>query len=303
MDALETLAKLAETGTPPNGECTLRMSVGLEKTIRRFEEETLRFAEQGGAELRFVFAPYGRGKTHLLWALREVAMGKRFVTAYVDCNSGHSPFESPQKTYHMIANAMLPSPGKPVREEELKKGVDAVIEYAVQSVGSVEAKSRLLGVYRDQRLAADFRNLAAAYAKLVLIGDQRGSLGGELKALMRADPSYRVRVSDLYKSHKWLPRPIGKLVRRNAAAWVRSLGMLPTCLGLPGLVVFFDETEQTLSLQEDVQKEPPSPPGEFEKFGRPHRTWVLSRVHHLLRRCRGASRSCQKRTGCLASEA
>ena len=86
-----------------------------EKTVKRFKEETLRFAEQGGAELRFVYAPYGRGKTHLLWALREVAMEKGFVTAYVDCNSGHSPFESPQKTYHMIANTMLPPWGRPKR--------------------------------------------------------------------------------------------------------------------------------------------------------------------------------------------
>ena len=110
------------------------------------------------------------------------------------------------------------------------------------------------GMYRDQRLAVDFRNLAAAYGRLVLSGDQRGSLGGELKALLRADLSYRVKVSDLYRSHKWLPRPIGKLVRRNAAAWVRSIGTLPTCLGLPGLVVLFDETEQTLSLQKMSKK-------------------------------------------------
>jgi len=79
-------------------------------------------------------------------------------------------------------------------------------------------------------------------------------LAADLKALLRADLSYRVKVSDLYRSHKWLPRPIGKLARRNAAAWVRSLGTLPTSLGFPGLAVFFDETEQTLSLQRMSKK-------------------------------------------------
>jgi hypothetical protein len=228
------------------------MSVGLEKTVKRFEEEALRFAEQGGAELRFVFAPYGRGKTHLLWALREVAMRKGFVTAYVDCNSGHSPFESSQKTYHMIANSMLPPQAD--GDGVWKTGVDAVIERSILSVRNDDAKKKILGLRGDQRLAADFRNLAAAYGSLIFIGEQRSPLGTDLKALLRADLSYRVKVSDLYRSHKWLPRPIGKLVRRNAAGWMRSLATLPASLGFPGLSVFFDETEQTLSLQKMSKK-------------------------------------------------
>ena len=41
-----------------------------------------------------------------------------------------------------------------------------------------------------------------------------------------------------------LPRPLGKLVNRNAGQWVRSIVSLPRALGYPGLVILFDETEK-----------------------------------------------------------
>lgn len=247
MNPLDILAKLAESGTPPDRESALGMSVGLEKAIKRFEDETLPFAAEGGAELRFVFAPYGRGKTHLLWALQEVARTKGFVTAYIDCNSGQSPFASAQKTYQIIANNMLP-PGQEIGVQAIM-GSDAVIHEAILSTGDAGAKQKYYDIYRDARLACDFRNLVAAYGRLVLSGKEREQLGTGLRALLRADSSYPIRVSDIYRDEKWLPRPIGKLVRRNAAAWVRSLSSLPIALGYPGFVLFFDETEQTLSLQ------------------------------------------------------
>ena len=247
MDALDILSKLAESGTPPDRVSALLISVGLEKTISRFENETLPFVAEGGAELRFVYAPYGRGKTHLLLTLQEVARRRGFVTAYIDCNTGQSPFASPQKTYQMVARCMVPTDQNTLLP--IKSGVDAVIEEAILSLDSASGKKKYQTVYRDPRLVCDFRNLVASYCRLAHLGDYRDNSFQELRALLRADSAYQIRVSDLYRAQKWLPRPIGKLVRRNAAAWVRSLCSLPTALGYPGLVVFFDETEQTLSLQ------------------------------------------------------
>jgi hypothetical protein len=252
VDALEILARLAGSGTPQDGESALIMSVGLDKTINRFENETLAFASAGGAELRFVFAPYGRGKTHFLWTLQEIAKKRGFVTAYLDCNSGHSPFASPQNTYQMIAANMTP-PGRQM-SSPVGTGADAVIEQAIILTEGRTSTQKLERVYRDTRMTCDFRNLAAAYGKVVSLGSHRDDIGAKLRALIRADPSYRIKVSELYRDQRWLPRPIGKLVRRNAAAWVRSLASLPIALGYPGLAIFFDETEQTLSLQSMSRK-------------------------------------------------
>jgi hypothetical protein len=246
LEPREVLAKLAESGTPPDAESALHISVGLDQTIKRFRDEALPFVDDGGAELQFVFAPYGRGKTHFLRSLQESARQAGFVTAYIDCRTGQSPFASLQETYRIVANNLLP-PGNGSGAKG-RMGADAVLEEAVLSVSHDTALARIQTVYRDGHLSSGFRNLAAAYARTAHQGQKGERLGEELRALLRSDFSTRVRVNDLYRENTWLPRPIGKLARRNAAAWVRSLACLPKTLGYPGLVILFDETEQTHSL-------------------------------------------------------
>jgi hypothetical protein len=246
MSPEEVIAKLSSTGTPPDSESTLKFSVGLKGAISLFEEETLPFIADGGSELKFVYAPYGRGKTHFLRTLQLVAQKNGFVTSYVDCNEGQAPFASIGDTYRSVANNLLP-PG-PANGVSVKRGPDAIIEDAVGSCELRDGKRRVRRVFKDPNLAADFRNLAAAYGQKVLQRKELGSPGLELRALLKSDMSYRVKVSDLYRTDNRLPRPIGKLSRRNAAAWLRSLASLPSSLEYPGLAVFFDETEQTLSL-------------------------------------------------------
>ncbi len=241
----EIIARLASTGTPPNHESILNLSVGLEKTIHIFKTETIPFIKDGGSELRFVYAPYGRGKTHLLRTLQLVASKMGLVTAFVDCNWGQAPFATLSDTYRAIANNLLPT--KQSKEFIARLGVDAVIEEAVSSCDFETGKRRVKTVFKDPHLSCEFRNLAAAYGKLILQERHSESPGVELQSLLRSNVSSRVRVSDLYRMDSKLPRPIGKLARRNAAAWLRSIASLPVSLGYPGLAIFFDETEQNLS--------------------------------------------------------
>jgi len=50
MNAREILARLAESGTPPDGPSALRLAVGLEDSLSRLETETLPYLRAGGAE-------------------------------------------------------------------------------------------------------------------------------------------------------------------------------------------------------------------------------------------------------------
>lgn len=247
MEPREILARLAEFGTPPDPASALRLSVGLDQTIKRFRDETLSFVADGGAELQFVFAPYGRGKTHLLRTLQEIARQQGFATAYVDCRSGQAPFASLQETYRVVAGNLVPAGNAFVLSH--RSGPEAIIEEAMISVTAERARQRVADLARDSHLGTDYRNLASAYCRAIIQEQHRTTLGSDLRALLRADQSTRVRVNDLYRSHSWLPRPIGKLGRRNAPSWLRSLGSLPMSLGYPGLVILFDETEQAHSIQ------------------------------------------------------
>ena len=238
---VELLAHLAELGTPPDdGDAVLRVSAGLHETLGRIEQETLPFIASGGGEIQFVFGPYGRGKTHFLKALAQWATDRDCVTAYVDTQR---PFESLMGTYRAIAGAMTP-PG--VRRFFANAGIARTIEARfgrMQWAGQQAVIGRLKA---DRSLTPEFRNLALAYCTEAVAGGGDEELADRLEALLAATPTYRVTLGTLYRDYPKLPRPLGKLASRNAAAWLRSALSLPQVLGYNGLVVLFDETEAAL---------------------------------------------------------
>lgn len=248
METTDVLARLAEAGTPPEPESALQISVGLDDTIARFRNETLPFIARGGAELQFVFAPYGRGKTHFLRTLQEVARREGFATSYVDCRSNQAPFESLRDTYRVIAGNLRPAGS--ARGLSHRSGLEAILEESLAlRVGADDACRKIAAVQHASYLATDFRNLVVWYGRNVL-SNVDTLLEQNLGALLRSDMSTRCRITDLYERYPLLPRPLGKLGRRNAASWLRSLGSLPQALGYPGLVILFDETERMQSLHE-----------------------------------------------------
>jgi hypothetical protein len=236
MDAFEVLARLAEHGTPPEGDIALRMSVGLEDILHRFKDETLPFISGGGAEIRFCYGPYGRGKTHFLKSIQAQARNCGFVTAYVDCRAEQAPFASLSETYRMVAARAVP----PGNDDGV--GVEAVIRGSLDRRGNTGSLIR--AVRREDRLELGFRNLVIAYLQ-ALVAQEKFELLKALGAFLSAMASYRFPVNDLYRMYPNLPKPLGKLSARNATLWIRSLAALPAALNYPGFVILFDETEKS----------------------------------------------------------
>ena len=102
-------------------------------------------------------------------------------------------------------------------------------------------------VKSNKALVLEFRNLVRAYADAVA-DDSDEDLADRLRALLSATPTYRVTLGELYREYRRLRllKPLGKLAKRNAAAWLRALLSLPHVLGYPGLIVAFDETEMAV---------------------------------------------------------
>ena len=238
---LELLAHLAALGTPPDdGAAVLQVSAGLRDSLERVERETLPFIAAGGGEIQFVFGPYGRGKTHFLKALAQWASERGCVTAYVDCQR---PFESLVETYRAIALGMTP-PG--IHKFFATTGITRTIEARFTGLDPTEQRAVIARLKADRALSPDFRNLAVAYCTEAVTDGGDEDLTDRLEALLANTPTFRVTMGALYREHPQLPRPLGKLVRRNAAAWLRSVLSLPQVLGYNGLVVLFDETETAL---------------------------------------------------------
>ena len=240
MDPLKLLAHLASAGTPPDdGESVLRISAGLSESLARAERETLTFAASGGGDLQFIVGSYGRGKTHYLKAVLQRARKQGFVTAYVNCDSGRSPFQSLEETYRAIASNMAPPAGA--------GGVGNTVEALYVTRDTAERRMLIERVKSNKALVLEFRNLVRAYADAVADYSDE-DLADRLKALLSATPTYRVTLGELYQEYRRLRRlkPLGKLAKRNAAAWLRALLSLPHVLGYPGLIVAFDETEMAV---------------------------------------------------------
>ena len=238
---LELLAHLAALGTPPDdGAAVLRVSAGLQDSLKRIERETLPFIAAGGGEIQFVFGPYGRGKTHFLKALAQRASECGCVTAYVDCQR---PFESLVETYRAIAAGMTP-PG--THRFFATTGITKTIEARFTDLDAIEQRRVIGRLKADRALSPDFRNLAVAYCTEAVAGGGSEDLADRLEALLANTLTFRVTLGTLYREHPQLPRPLGKLARRNAAVWLRSALSLPQVLGYNGLVVLFDETEAAL---------------------------------------------------------
>ena len=240
-EPLKLLAHLAETGTPPDdGESVLRVSAGLSESLQRLKEETFPFVASGGGDLQFVFGSYGRGKTHYLKALSQWARQEGFVTSYVNCQESQSPFKSLVETYRVIADNMTP-PERLVAGNI--GGITAVIEAKYVNKPLIEQSALIESLKVNRAIVPEFRNVVRSYVGA--LGND-ADLAEQLKALLTAAPTYRVTLGDLYRKHRSLPKPLGKLGRRNAAAWLRALLSLPHALGYRGLLVLFDETETAL---------------------------------------------------------
>ncbi len=241
VDPLELLAHLAELGTPPDdGAAVLRVSAGLSESLDRIKRETLPVIAAGGGEIQFIFGPYGRGKTHFLKAMAQWASEFGCVTAYVD---SQRPFESLVETYRAIAAGMTP-PG--THRFFAATGITKTIEARFTGLDAIKQREVIARLKADRALSPDFRNLAVAYCTEAVAGGGDEDLADRLEALLASTPTFRVTLGTLYREHPQLPRPLGKLVRRNAAVWLRSVLSLPQVLGYNGLVVLFDETEAAL---------------------------------------------------------
>lgn len=240
----DILHRLAQYGTLDDPEVAAHLSTGLTAFLARWKEEVLPFVAAGGAELRFIEGPNGRGKTHFLQTLEVSAQREGFVTSRVECGMQHKPFASLQDTYRAVVTAI----SAPTRTNN---GADSGMGLA-WLLGQLSAQ-QLAAFQQASRGNPGFRNLVIAYANRAQTGQVRDPVSADLRALIERDPNRHVTFTDLFQNARQmgvsLHRPIGRLGKRNASVWLRSLLALPRQLGFKGLVVLFDETGADLSIR------------------------------------------------------
>ena len=267
----------------------IRVSAGLQQTLERFARETLPFIAAGGrrpaVRLR---SPTGAGRRT---SSRPFRSGRRRTDSSPPMSTVTTTrvrSRSWRRRTARIAGRMA-SPGESdTRPFFGVSGIGRVIEASF--VGRDDAGRRELveRVRTDRALAADFRNLVLAYCTEAVLGGGDEELCERLEALLAATPTYGVTLGELYRAYQDLPRPLGKLGRRNAVIWLRALLSLPRVLGYAGLVVLFDETETALSRGSPAPA--PEALGARKNVHRPHGDRGVSGLRRVLRGRRGVHR-------------
>ena len=243
------IQSVAGSGQPPEYGFQF-FSVGLEAITETIENEYLNFSiKNGGSSFKLVIGGYGSGKTHFLYTIRELAWDKKYATSHVVLTPEETPFHKLEAVYRAIVNNLQP----PLTPEELLSGSEVGIEaFIIRWFNTVIETHRKLG-FKDQELnkavEAWLKNNIKSFestsftqaiknAFLSLLNDQDEDFQNIM--IWLKGESYSRKIHSEYGI-------LQKIDKETAFQRLRSLGQWIRQIGYNGLVILFDEAEQTPS--------------------------------------------------------
>ncbi len=240
--ARHILDRMGSTGQPPERGARL-VNVATEDLLEILRAEYLVPMRTSGrnSSFKLVQAPFGGGKTHFLHCLRELAWSEGFSTALVGLSPKECPFDRPVLIYRAVAR-MLELPVQDI-EEQPQPGLPAVLRRVARRRAEAAGKEAFLRWLDEEFAEAPVESLAVLRA-----------VRGFLEAELASDRDAREELGDYLLGEKVDPevpkryRLREQLDDENAFRWLRSVVQCLAHLGLPGVVLMFDEMDRNMSL-------------------------------------------------------
>jgi len=236
-------------GLPPRKGTNL-YSVGYDKLIDGIKNNHLSKIDQSG-KIRFISGSWGAGKTHFFRLLREITFENNCLVSNVELNVNEAPLNKFEKVfYSIIRNVSTPS--------QYKDSIDSTIPFANVVYEALRTLGESNGeeitheefdrachkLMSDKGIDIDFKKIIQEYwktyfsesADAVLIEQTRDELiqwfTGEGK---RSEYSRKFGVNKMVS-------------KENAKLLLQSLTEFIKLAGYKGLVILFDEAEQSFSV-------------------------------------------------------
>ncbi len=240
--ALKILDRMGSTGQPPERGAQ-HVNVATGEILKVLRDEYLRpmQASNRNSSFKLVQAPFGGGKTHFLHCLRELAWSEGFATALVGLSPKECPFDRPESIYKEVARRIE----LPVAElePESRPGLEKVLRQVAES--QIESNGREVFV---EWLRSDFARAN--------IEDRTFGRGVRrfLEAVASDDLDAEELLGDYLLGHSLPNQELAPFRLRetlnseNAFRWLRSLVQSLAALGMPGVVLMFDEMDRNMSL-------------------------------------------------------
>lgn len=225
-------------------------SVGLDHYLDTIEQEYLSsYIKDGGSSFKLVVAPYGEGKTHFLYCVRELAWRHDYVTSHIILTPEETPFHRLDRVYAAIVRNLMP----PLTPQELLTGYELGLGPLLKrwvANASNELETRLATSGDAREAAESFLQTMAPSESLSFDRAMRCAF----MALVVEDwPQYETALQWLLgegylgAAHRRLGI-LQRIDKTTAFPMIRSLLRWIGNMGYTGLVVLMDEAEPDPSL-------------------------------------------------------
>jgi len=247
--ARQIIDRVGGPGQPPEYGFQY-FTAGLDPYLRVIGDEYLDdFVGHGGSTFKLVVGPFGGGKTHLLYSIRELAWKSNYATSYIELSQNSTPFHKLELVYgSIVQNVASPLPPEELLEGQ-SKGIESLLTTALERERTQLEASGLTGSDLDEALDA----WVGGFGRFDSVSYQR-AIRAAYAALRAEREDEFETVCQWLRGEGYVPashRKLGILQRidkSTAFSMIRSLVQLVRALGYAGLVVLLDEAEPNSSL-------------------------------------------------------
>ena len=240
--AQHVLDRMGTTGQPPErGAQHVNVATGELLDVLRDEYLRPMKASGRGSTFKLVQAPFGGGKTHFLHCLRELGWTEGFATSLIGLSPKECPFDRPVSIYREVARKLE----LPVEELDVEpsQGLERVLRQVARERVEEGGEEAFLEWLRSEFTRANIESRAFSRAVRAF-----------LEAIVTDDLDAEEVLAD-YLLGEDVPRQELQPFRlrealddESAFRWLRSLVQCLAALGLPGIVLMFDEMDRNMSL-------------------------------------------------------
>lgn len=247
---------LGEKGTPPSTGIE-HFTVGLDGYLNAIQDEYLEvLLPEGNSSFKLVVGDFGAGKTHFLFATRNLAWHRNFVVSIVDLNNQSCPFDHLEKVYAAVAANLTPPP---IAGEEtgirgiqrlLEDWVDRLTEECSQDTGDEDLQRKAFIARLDGCLGAieDSPSYRTAVRSFAL--HRYDGASTRIEPIISWLAGEAVKVADVKSFNVY-----EAINKSTAFKMIRCLCQLVRAMEYRGLLLAFDEGEKLSSVHSRRQQQ------------------------------------------------
>ena len=233
-------------------------SAGNKEFLEQIEKRHIRRIKGGHGKIRFISGSWGRGKTHFLSLIREMAFDSNYLVSFVRLNASETPFNRFEEVFcrimREISSKEMYTPGHeepnaPLGEvfrHQLFKNTSVPPNAEIDHETYDKACRELMG---NSGIDIDFRRLVCEYWKTFRPGaGDSATLEGRRGTIMQWFSGEGT--IGVYRKEFGVQKLIN---RSNARLLLNSLSRYAVHAGFNGIVVLLDEAEMSYSVMRKAE--------------------------------------------------